>query len=226
MKLTGIVLFWFLLTFSSCSKTPVNTTDNDLYLSDIPPNNIELKEETLTPADYMSWINDPTHNLKRSKKISEFDFTLFSKPVDYLISLDQKTETIDRNKYSELKKEFGNLLYFDFKIEVHDIPTELLKYKVSGEAEYQRRVTYFAYEMQKDFFLVDHFDTIPCVMFHYERTYDIVPYVKVLLGFNPLKNNTENTFEFIYQDRVFNNGPIKFTIRKTDLENIPKLKTV
>ena len=226
MKFAYIVLFWSLLIFSSCTKSSVSEIDSDSKQSDILPNSIELKEETLTPTEYVVWVNDKTHNLKRSKKISEFNFTLFSKPSDYLISVDQKTETITETKYIELKKEFGNLLYFDFKIEADDIPTELLKYKVSGEGEYQRRVTYFAYEMQKDFFLVDHLDTIPCVMFHYERTYDIVPYVKVLLGFDPLKNNKDNTFEFIYQDRVFNNGLIKFTIRKSDLENIPKLKTV
>lgn len=226
MKISFIVLFGLLLFFDSCTDSMKNNFSDNSYQTDIAPNDYELKEKSLIPLEYVDWVNDKEHNLNKTKRIGEFGFTVFNKPVDYLICLDQRKEEISTLSYDQVKKEFGNLLYFDFKIEADDIPTELLKYKVGGEAEYQRRITYFAYEMQNDFCLVDNNDTLPCIMFHYERTYDIVPYAKVLLGFDPLKNNASKTFEFIYQDRVFSNGLIKFTFRKSDLENIPKLKTV
>ncbi len=214
--------------YISCTNVSLNETGETPVIpyDKIEPNSPALKDNYISPYEYVEWVKNPEHNLNRTKEINEFTFTLLNKPLDYIISIDQRKESITGSEYTKLKNEFGDLMYFDFTIEAAKAPTELLKYKVSGEAEYQRRVTYFSYEMQKDFSLIDDLDTLPCILFHYERTYDIVPYGKVLLGFNPLKNISGKTFEFMYHDKVFNNGYIKFTIRKSDLENIPKLKTV
>ncbi|MHB8259768.1 MAG: hypothetical protein ACYDCN_00990 [Bacteroidia bacterium] len=78
--------------------------------------------------------------------------------------------------------------------------------------------------MEKDIRMVDGMDTLKCVLFHFERAYDVIPYATFLLAFPkskfPLAEKT-----FIYNDRVFNKGFIKITYTPEDLSQIPKLKT-
>ncbi len=115
--------------------------------------------------------------------------------------------------------------YYDFTISITSGQGELLKYNLTSATQYEDRVKYFAFEMQQYLKLVEDGDTIPCTLFHFERTYDIASYSKFLLGFEKGKNQKPKERVFTFYDKIFNKGLIKFTYTDEDFNNIPKLKT-
>jgi hypothetical protein len=126
-------------------------------------------------------------------------------------------------------KELDGMYYFNFKIALKDGNGELLKYNLSSASEYEQRVQYFAFEMQKDINLKINNRTIPCALFHFERAYDLAPYSVFLLGFpveNPSAYAEDTKILFEYQDHVFNTGKINFIFKINDLNNIPKIKSI
>ena len=93
---------------SSCSesvKTPFTIDNMNEGISETKQNSIGLKEESLTPFDYIKWVRNPENNLIRLKKIEEYEYELLHKPLPYLISLDQKKEIISKNDYTILEKQ-------------------------------------------------------------------------------------------------------------------------
>ncbi len=89
--------------------------------------------------------------------------------------------------------------------------------------DYQNLVQYFSYDLQNDIQLVQSTDTIKCGLFHFESTYDVAPFNNFLTRFDTTKAY-EDDIEFIYDDKLFGIGPVKFTIQKKDLEKITNLK--
>jgi hypothetical protein len=87
---------------------------------------------------------------------------------------------------------------------------EFLKFDLTSAAEYDRRVKYSAFDMQRDiYFVSENNDTIPCVIFHFERNYDVSQTGKFSLGF-PCEKCRKGTI--VFEDRLFNNGKIKLLI--------------
>ena len=78
--------------------------------------------------------------------------------------------------------------------------------------------------MQNDLFLVRDQDTIPCSLYHFERTYNIAPYCTLLLGFDK-KFKKFSSYQILYVDRLFSNKIITFNFLKESFERIPKLIT-
>lgn len=116
--------------------------------------------------------------------------------------------------------------YFDLKILLKDNEGELLKAGLNSREEYDRRVKYFSFGMQQDIRLVDGQDTLPCVMYHFERAYDVTPVCTLLLGFERADKNAERPKTLLFYDKVFNNGLLKFTFKENRLQTLPKLLTL
>ena len=117
--------------------------------------------------------------------------------------------------------------YYDLKIELKDGQGEFLKYKLaSSNEDYEKRVKYCAFDMQKDIKLLAGNDSMPCTLFHFERAYDLAPYGIFLLGFPLSKIGSDKEAAIVIQDKLFNKGILKFTFSESELKNLPKLKTL
>jgi hypothetical protein len=89
---------------------------------------------------------------------------------------------------------------------------EFLKFDLYEGNEYDRRVKYSAFEMQRDiWFITESNDTIDCLIYHFERNFDASPVGKFTLGF-PCEKCTSGTL--VFEDRLFNNGRIKLLINR------------
>ena len=115
--------------------------------------------------------------------------------------------------------------YYELKIQIDDFIEETIKYELQDMTEYQNRLSYLSFNMQKDLTMkVNDNKLAPCKLYHYERTYGLAPYTKVLIGFSK-EDIGESTLErtIILNDRLFNKGLIKFNYSSSTLLEIPKI---
>ncbi|HZK64304.1 MAG TPA: hypothetical protein VFC34_09170 [Puia sp.] len=206
------------ILFSSCIKNP-----NEASSPGYNEKNISL---SLSPSEYVAWVRNIDNGLRKEKTIEDLTFSVQYKPYPYIVCLEEKKNTLADSIVKNRISGLDGMQYFDLKIALNASQGELLKYKAGNSYEYDRRVKYFAFEMQKDIRLLDGTDTLPCALFHFERTYDVAPYSTFLLGFTPGKDARSEEKTLIFYDRTFGKGTVKFTFRNIELTNIPKLKTL
>lgn len=188
--------------FSSDSKQPVNAT--------------EMKE----------YVVDMEHGLLKSKTIDEVTYSIKYKPVDYVIAMETGDKKISAAEYKKKREELEGMQYFDLRIEIDKANGELLKYALHSGAEYEQRIKYLAFSVNEDIQLIDGKDTLPCVMHHFERVYDIVPFATVLLGFKSTGVDLMHEKTLVFHDKLFGKGIIKFTFLPADLQTIPQLEVI
>jgi hypothetical protein len=118
---------------------------------------------------------------------------------------------VTNDTINEEVKEQAKLFQIQFSIGSDSLDQELLKYGLTDEMEYQNRITYYSFNMNKDIFLVVGTDTLPCVTYQWERGFDLSRKLVFQLVFSAKDwKGKVDGFQLVYYDRVFNNGIIKF----------------
>jgi hypothetical protein len=216
-----IAYLFIAIVLISCGSEPEGNV-----VSNVTIEKSELKaraEMELSPAQYVSWANERSNGLFASKKIENIEYAIFAKPVDYILSKEILNHVTNENDYSKAKSELSDLQYFDFRITVDNYHDEFLRYNLSSADQYQDRIDYCAFNMQNDIRLLNGSDSIPCVLFHFERSYSLVPYGHFLLAFQKT-NLTSDHITFYFRDNLMQNGIIKLIVNKDALSHLPKLK--
>lgn len=213
--------------FSSCNNV-INTnedkTNNKGELESISEQKKTSRSEILTPVEYSRWILDGDNGCLKTKSINEFNYTLQYCPAEYMVCKNLKKRELTKAEFDDTQKQFSDLEYFTFKIDISDFNQEPLKYKLIHNSDYNNRVMYYSFDMQKDIRLKSGDRVVTCKLFHFERDYGTSPFLAFTMGFDKLDNFTDNDITFTYDDPVFNTGRINITFKKTDLQNIPELK--
>ena len=174
----------------------------------------------------MKWIQDPKNGLRKKKEMGDIDFYVQYKPYEYIVCMEERTGEIADSLMKRKRTELEGVQYYDLKILLNKKEGELLKFNLSSADQYNKRVKYFAFEMQNDIQLVEGNDTLPCVLYHFERTYDTSPSCTILLGFNMDKKSINKQKTLLVYDRTFNKGLLKFTFKENKFLNLPKLQTL
>jgi hypothetical protein len=214
----------FVLLASACSRNggnmPVTGGNNEEGMSQ---EDQKLADSKLEPSQYVSWIEDKNNGLQKEKKIDEVLFTVQYRPLPYIICEEEKKMDLVDSLVKRRSAELDGMQYVSMKIEVPN--GELLKYGTTTTEQYEDRVNYFSFGMQKDIQLVEDGDTLPCLLFHYERVYDLAPYGTFLIAFSKGKDvNGDKTL--IFSDNQFNKGIIKFYFNGKDMRKVPQLATI
>jgi len=185
----------------------------------------EYSELKLNPSEYVQWFKSSENHLRKTIHSNEMHYTLeYCSPEFVAIQLLQKNEITQAELDTALKETEG-LLQFKLKIEDTGSGREFLKNGTPSDEEYEKRVKYFAFEMQRDIYLLnDTGDSIPCAMYHFERSYNVSPASVFLLGFAGA--GQENKMELIVNERIFANRELRFVFTADELKNIPQLKTL
>lgn len=182
----------------------------------------------LKPVSYVLWVEDQKNGLYVEKEIGELVFSVQYKPIDYIILQQSQKPIIDSNDYNKIKQDIEGLLYFNFSISNTDNSKSPLYYKINSKEEFQYRLSYFSFEISNDIHLVYNNDTFPCALHHFERTYDLIPEVNIVLGFekpeNFIENEIDQDLQFVYSDKIFGVGKTQLIIDKKHIKKIPKLK--
>lgn len=183
------------------------------------------ERQSLRPADYVHWVEDPSNGLKTEKRIGEYLFVLQYKPLEYLVLKTTKDINITAARLEEEKKEIEELQYYTFQVGEAEGSSDGLTVGASESSEFYGRIQYFTSAVQRDFKLVEGKDTLPCVLHHFERTYGLTPYTSFVLGFPKSRKVSAEDKTFIYEDKVIGSGTIKITIPASCINNIPHLIT-
>lgn len=126
--------------------------------------------------------------------------------------------------FDSILKGYDSLLFFNLEVSIDGFNEELLHYKpdVMNAGDFDKRVAYYAFDMQKDICIVmAGKDTIPCTMYHYERNYGVSPKNNFMLGFNAsqLKDAV-----LVYDNQYLTTGPVKFALNEQDLFTHSQIK--
>ena len=216
-----IITLLILVIVFSCGKTNKESSIGNDNSSSVNKSTFETIE--LFPSEYVRWVQNKDNGFFKEKTIGEITFSLLNKPAEYIICQEERKDDIKTETVKNKTAELGDMNYYDLKISLENGQGELLKHKLASSAEYNERVKYFAFDMQKDVIMIQGNDTVSCAMFHFERVFDTAPQAVFLLAF-PKQNNTEEK-TIVFHDKIFGKGIIKFNYREKDILRLPKLKT-
>lgn len=183
-----------------------------------------IKNTTLTPTEFVAWSDDVTNYQSKTQQIAEMKYTLTHLSAEYLamqeLGVDASKEAID-----SLKTNYSEMMYFRLRIEADGYNQELLKYQLAEAAEYERRVRYCSFDIASDL-QVEKAGELPlmCGLSHFERSFDVAPFVTIMLGFDRKDiYDKNNNVVVTYNDNLFGKGLVKFSWTKDELEAIPSI---
>lgn len=179
------------------------------------------KELSLTPLDYVKWVEEKENGLHHTLTIKNVQYTAQYKPIDYVIANEIRKEVIDQSEYNKKREELDGFDYFTFKVSL-DGKHSVLEASKANPEQYDQLVQYFAFSMQHDFKLVTSTDTISCGLYHFERAYGMVPFDSFVLGFKKDENQILQK-TLIYNDKILGTGPVKIQFDRNTLSNLPTI---
>ena len=186
----------------------------------------EIRKEIMPVTNYINWIQNPENGLTKIKTIDDLKFMVQYKPYEYIVCMEEQSGNISDRLMECRMKELEGMQYYDLKMQMKNNQGEILKAGLQSAEQYEKRVNYFSFHMQQDIQLVDGTDTLPCVMYHFERAYDVTPVCTVLLGFKKIPANAFKPKTLLVYDRTFNKGLLKFTFKENRMQTLPKLLTL
>ncbi len=180
------------------------------------------KQSVLSPQQYMDWVRNEDNGLHISKTIEDYSFSLQYKPFEYVMFLQLGKENAIRSQVEAKRGEMDGMQYYTLQIQGKN-RGEIVGNEYSAE-EQAMRLEYFMGPAQDDIVLVEGKDTLPCVLYHFERSYNLDNGNALVLGFSKPANSGVTDKQLIYQDQVLNTGPVHFTISHAAIQQIPQIR--
>jgi hypothetical protein len=187
---------------------------------------IGCKQKQITPYEYVRWVENTENGLRIEKEMNGFKFRLQHKPSSYIALREVGFENADQiMQYYKRKEELDSFYYFNLDIASIDDKGSVLSHNLNTQEEYYARINYFTSFAQSDLKLVCGKDTLPCTLYHFERTYDLSPYNTIVIGFKMLsgKKIYHDDLLLIFDDKILSVGQMRFLIKSNILKNIPKI---
>lgn len=180
--------------------------------------------ENLIPSDYVTWVNNEENGLLKKKTVQPLEIEAVYKPLPYIIANEKRTNEIPQIEYDKRAKELEGMHYFTVKLSIIGGKLDITNFEVETDAQQQERLAYLSFAMQDDIKLVEGTDTLPCALYHFERSYDLAPYRTFVLGFEQKEENKTKDKTLVLDLAYFRTGPIKLNFASSDLARIPNLK--
>jgi len=189
--------------------------------------NEEVQESSKLPAtlpldQYVKYIGDTDNGFMTSTVLDNIRFSAMFLPTEYLIAQQQGEKLTPeglKNKSEELKAEQT----FRFQVKSEKPGVDLLKLKWNGsEQDYFAKSSYLSFDMAQDFKLIQGKDTLLCNACQFAKQYNVAPTLDFVLTFPSSQEAADK--ELIYRDQLFGLGTIRFRIKQTDINELPKLE--
>lgn len=170
---------------------------------------------------FMSWYFTNANELKDSKSDEHFNYRLKYLPNQLLLA--KKFKDVEKIDKKDLKREISlakGIMRFSLKVYVNE-NVDLLKAVSENIQDYNSRIIYLSYQMQKDIRFYNGSDTLTPIECSFERTYGIGSECRFSLSFkiDQLKNNVY----IEYDDVVFSGKTHLFEINKDIINNAPDI---
>ena len=178
--------------------------------------------QKLTPDAYVRHMNSNESDLLVVKELNGINYKLRLLTPEYM-ALSQSRGSANKNDVEEYLKNYGNQATFIFVIEDVDKHQGHVKSKVFNNESYGAILSYANTDLKNDFILVREADTVYCNLVHLEPANSLQPVIRLSLAFN-IPPARAKGFTFLFNDNIFNNGPLKFTYSNQVMDNLPELK--
>jgi hypothetical protein len=146
--------------------------------------------------------------LKKKRELGGFEYSVQYLSPDLMALQELKGKITGKAAYEEARSHYTELIYFRMNIKNNDFHQELLKYDLKDAAQYNQRIQYCAFEINRDLMLKSRKDSSFCVLHEFERTFNIESGLNFLLAF-PLPVSKDG-YTVVYHDKLFGQGIIKF----------------
>jgi hypothetical protein len=177
----------------------------------------------LTPEQYLDWIRENRDRITFQTSAGQYQYELTYLPQEWLTLQEIGDYRPSQTEWTEIFDSYAGTKYFQLRISVPEYREELLKNGIQSTAEYYQRVDYCSFGMQKDIGLITKTDTVPCHLFHFERTYGNTSYLSFVLGFEEERVDAPQC-TFVFNDPVFSDQEIRIDIDQTVFEKTPQIK--
>ncbi len=187
-------------------------------------NQVSFKNQEFGPSKYVELFKKRQTKATKIQKLGELSYYATYLPKDYMVLNELRKEQISKEEFDKVSETYGDMSYYLLEVETED-GQELARHEMVSPGQYEERIKYLSFEMEKDVSLKLKDGTeVPCVLFHYERTYNVSPKNTFLLGFEVPEAQKNQTVQMVVNDRLFNQGFIKFKWQPQDVDQLPKVK--
>lgn len=174
-----------------------------------------------TPLAYLEWAKNNRDLLFQQQQSAGYAFELQYRPIPQIIG--QELENLaDKEKYNSRYQELKGLQYYNLYVR----PLKAKGMSTINENQLNKPANlsrYLSYDMQKDLYLVENKDSLPCVLFHFESYADLNKKNNFVLAF-PRQDTTDLIPKtIVLKPSVFNKQAIAFTYNQETLTQIPAL---
>lgn len=181
---------------------------------------VSCSSKKLEKTELIKWVENTENGLVKEKEIDAIKFRLQYQPP--IVSALKGDPNINSENLKAKLDEYSDYEYFVLRIQGKN-GQEPLEINNSSETELSQRIIYLSFEAQKDFMLITDSDTLPCVMYHFERNYNSVNYDSFILTFPKTKSASDNII-ISYNDHVWGMGKVNFEFDRKVITSIPELK--
>lgn len=167
-------------------------------------------QKELNASEMVEWFQKDKINFLHEKNVGSYAFKLQFVPAEIkILSEVDNPSQISETYYNKRIKEVQDNIFCYFEIIPLDNTRTMLETEADNPTDYGERLNYFVSYAQKDIYLVQGKDTLKCLNYHFENTYGVKKSNTMALLFQ--KKDSKEDIEFVFDDKVLNTGPIKFT---------------
>ncbi len=172
----------------------------------------------LEPREYMAWVESYDHGLHIKQTSGPFVFDLQYKPSAYVL-LQQEGLQVSPVKLGQASLE-TEMQHYTLTLGLADGKGDFLDYQAGNYVEQQQKLYYFSYLFQNDIYMEEGGKKQPCLLFHFERSYDLKPSRTFVLGFESPSKGIAPA-QIVIHSPWLKTGPVKLLIEK---KNTPTVK--
>lgn len=177
----------------------------------------------LSPDAYVNYLNSEMSDLLISKELNKVNYKLRLLTPEYMVINGNRNTPVNNEQFTtKLKDQIGRI-NFVMLIEDSENTGSIVKQVVFNTDQYGTLLEYANSNLKNDFMLVRRKDTLFCSLIHMEAANSLQPVVRISFAFEGAGSN-DDEFTLIYNDHLFNNGPLKFIYSKETLTQLPELK--
>ncbi len=177
-------------------------------------------EKSLDAKKYVAWVKNKENGLNKTTEIGNYVFEVQQKPSEYIVVNEFKGNTTDKNKILKRVQEIDDLVYFDLKISLKDGGDFLEKTSVD-QPDYYQKLYYLSFEFQKEIKLEENGELKDCILYHFEKSYDLKGIRTFVLGFKKSKTASDKTL--VIDSKFLESGIVKIKFNKELLQELPEL---
>lgn len=173
------------------------------------------KPSELSLKEFVNYVNDEENGLKSIREINGINYSLTFIPI----TLRNYTLKGDLNNLNT-----SNDMFFSLKVSLKN-NKDVMKLDTYLPGQYHYRLQYLNSEIQKDFSLINGQDTLKCSLANFEYFEGISSFVTINISIPQVSiKKMSEELVFVYNDKLWNSGSLKFLFYKEDLINLPTIK--